>query len=157
MKLNIEHLLQLCDSRQQQSQTSQLAPSARPALPSVSPLPLTPLDTLLLRPDALTVDRVEQRVEHQSIMAHNHSYSQPYYGFPHGYPPPQMQPSAPPDEQTGAPRMHPPPPTQNVPRLAPVLPGINLGAYAQNSQMPPFPARKLSPRLPSLLRRRALI
>lgn len=62
-------------------------------------------------------------------MANN--YSQPFYGFPSGFPPPQMPPpqGAPPEEQRAA------PPLQQ-------LPGINFNSYAHNSQQPPFPARK---------------
>lgn len=62
-------------------------------------------------------------------MANN--YSQPFYGFPNGFPPPQMPPppGAPPEEQRAA------PPLQQ-------LPGINFNSYAHNSQQPPFQARK---------------
>ncbi|KAJ6196174.1 hypothetical protein J3E72DRAFT_421259 [Bipolaris maydis] len=68
-------------------------------------------------------------------MANN--YSQPFYGFPNGFPPPQMPPppGAPPEEQRAA------PPLQQ-------LPGINFNSYAHNSQQPPFQAPSWPPQLP---------
>ncbi|KAF1943696.1 hypothetical protein EJ02DRAFT_421122 [Clathrospora elynae] len=75
-------------------------------------------------------------------MANN--YSQPFYGFPHGYPPPQMQQPTPSQEPGRPPHMPRAPGSdafQSIPGLAPpaALPGINLTSYAQNSQQPPFP------------------
>ncbi|USP77719.1 hypothetical protein yc1106_04993 [Curvularia clavata] len=68
-------------------------------------------------------------------MANN--YSQPFYGFPNGFPPPQFHPpqGAPPEEQRGAP-------------LLQQLPGINFNAYTQNGQQPPPPAPSWPPQLP---------
>ncbi|OAL43735.1 hypothetical protein IQ07DRAFT_592815 [Pyrenochaeta sp. DS3sAY3a] len=69
-------------------------------------------------------------------MANN--YSQPYYGLPFGYPPPQMPQPAPgthPDERAPPPSSFPP-----IPGLQPgAIPGLNLSAYNQNGQQPPLP------------------
>ncbi|KAF1840162.1 uncharacterized protein K460DRAFT_410763 [Cucurbitaria berberidis CBS 394.84] len=75
----------------------------------------------------------------------DHSSQQPYYRLPFAYPPQQMQPSAPPEEHRGPSHMQQAPAPDafaSIPGLQhSALPGINLSAYGQNSQQPPFPPR----------------
>lgn len=77
-------------------------------------------------------------------MAHN--YSQPFYGAPFAFPPPQPAPGTQGNEQNGPPHMQAAPARdvfQSIPGLHPPgLPGINFNSYGQNSQQPPFPPGK---------------
>ena len=81
-------------------------------------------------------------------MANN--YSQPYYGMPFQYPPPQMNQQQPPyahmDPQSGFQDMsQPPTPSafQHIPGLhhplAPTSQATNNHSYSQNTQQPPLP------------------